>query len=70
MAVEAHKIKSFAEKKGISFEQAVIEKEAIAICKAKKDVQWLKENGIIPASNSAKRRVQIVERLMEEKENE
>ena len=67
---EMHKIKSYAEKQGISLERARAEKTAIRLQKEKQDVQWLKENGIIPASNSAKRRVQIVERLMEEKENE
>lgn len=61
---------AFAEKKGISFEQAVIEKEAIAICKAKKDVDWLKERGIKPDKNGLKRRGQIIKALMEEKENE
>lgn len=61
---------ALAEKQGISLERARAEKTAILLQKEKQDVQWLKENGIIPASNSAKRRVQIVERLMEEKENE
>ena len=65
-----HKCKSYAEAQGISLERARAEKTAIRLQKEKQDVQWLKENGIIPASNSAKRRVQIVERLMEEKENE
>lgn len=59
---------ALAEKQGISLERARAEKTAIRLQKEKQDVQWLKENGIIPASNSAKRRVQIVERLMEEKE--
>ena len=61
---------ALAEKQGISLERARAEKTAILLQKEKQDVQWLKENGIIPASNSAKRRVQIVERLMEEKEND
>ena len=61
---------ALAEKQGISLERARAEKTAIRLQKEKQDVQWLKENGIIPASNSAKRRVQIVELLMEEKENE
>ena len=61
---------ALAEKQGISLERARAEKTAIRLQKEKQDVQWLKENGIIPASNSAKRRVQIVERLMEEKEND
>jgi len=58
---EAHKIKSYAERMGISFEEAVIQKEVIAICKAKKDSIWLKEHGIIPSSTAAKRRKQIEE---------
>ena len=58
---------ALAEKQGISLERARAEKTAIRLQKEKQDVQWLKENGIIPASNSAKRRVQIVERLMKEK---
>jgi hypothetical protein len=61
---------ALAEKQGISLERARAEKTAIRLQKEKQDVQWLKENGIIPASNSAKRRIQIVERLMGEKENE
>ena len=61
---------ALADAQGISLERARAEKTAIRLQKEKQDVQWLKENGIIPASNSAKRRVQIVERLMEEKENE
>ena len=67
---ECHRCKTMAEKQGISLERARAEKTAILLQKEKQDVQWLKENGIIPASNSAKRRVQIVERLMEEKEND
>ena len=65
-----HKCKSYADAQGISLERARAEKTAIRLQKGKQDVQWLKENGIIPASNSAKRRVQIVEKLMEEKEND
>lgn len=66
---EAHKIKSYAEKKGISFEDAMIEKEAIAICKAKQDVEWLKERGIKPDKNGLKRRVQIIKELKSELRN-
>lgn len=60
-----HKIKSMAEKQGISFEQAQAEKEAIALIKAKKDLTWLRERGIVAASNQAARRKQIVQHLME-----
>ena len=62
-----HKVKSYAEKEGISFELAFATKEAIAIQKTKKDSTWLKERGIIPASSAPKRRIQIIQQLMEEK---
>lgn len=60
---EAHRIKSFADKMGISFEDALIEKTAIALIKEKKDLQWLQDRGIIPASSQAKRRLQIKEEM-------
>ena len=62
---EAHKVKSYAERRGISFEEALIEKKVIAICKSKRDKEWLTENGITPASNQAKRKAQIKEVLNE-----
>jgi len=65
---EAHKIKSYAEKMGISFEEASYVKEAIALVKDKKDVAWIKEKGYTPATSSAKRRLQIVEILKREAE--
>jgi hypothetical protein len=61
---------AYAEKQKISFEEAVAHKTAIAICKAKKDVGWLKERGIRPDKNGLKRRVQIVNILLEEQKNE
>ena len=67
---EAHKIKSYAERMGITFEEAVVEKEAIAICKAGNDKKWLTAKGIVPASNATKRRKQIVKYLLEEKHSE
>lgn len=54
-----------AQKAGISFEEAKVEREAIAIVKSKKDKEWLVERGITPASNQAKRRQQITEKLKE-----
>ena len=60
---EAHKIKSYAEKQGISFEEAMIVKKAIAICKDKKDKEWLESRGVTPESNATKRRKQIEELL-------
>ena len=64
---EMHKVKSYSERMGMSFVDALYEKQAIAICKAKQDKQWLSERGITPSSNAAKRRAQIIECLKEEK---
>ena len=62
-----HKNKTHSERRGISMEEASYEKQAIAICKAKQDKQWLSERGITPSSNAIKRRAQIIECLKEEK---
>lgn len=56
---EAHKIKSYADKQGISYEEAVIIKKAILICKNKQDKEFLIEHGVAPASNASKRREQV-----------
>ena len=62
---EAHKIKSYAEKHNISYEEAAISKKAIAICKG--DVKlWLEQRGVTPASNATKRRQQVMEVLKDE----
>lgn len=61
---EAHKIKSHAEKQGITFEQAKAEKEAIQIIKDKKDKEWLLDKGVTPENNQSKRREQIVKYLL------
>lgn len=58
-----HKAKSHAEKQGISFEDARIEKEVIAIVKAKKDKEWLVNHGLTPAKNAKLRRQQIIDYL-------
>lgn len=60
---EAHKVKSYAERKGVSFEEAMVEKTAIAICKSKKDKEWLEDRGIRPDRNALKRRGQIIKAL-------
>ena len=57
---EAHKIKSYSEKEGISFEEAVAAKKAIAIEKGKKVLPWFESKGIVPASNAKGRRIQMV----------
>lgn len=58
---------SMADKRGTTYEEEIIQKQAIAILKEKSDVNWLQERGIKPASNQAKRRQQIIEELMKEK---
>ncbi|MNF51329.1 hypothetical protein D3C85_737390 [compost metagenome] len=60
-----HKIKSYAEKQGITFADARAEKHAILLIKGKKDVTWLEERGMIPASNQVGRRKQIIDALKE-----
>lgn len=60
-----HKIKSHAEKQGISFQEAKAEKDAILLIKQKKDVAWLEERGIVPASSQPKRRQQIINHMKE-----
>lgn len=65
----AHKVKSYAEKHNISFEEALAIKKAIDIVKNKQDKQWLEERGIIPASTQVKRRKQIEDALKPKGEN-
>ena len=60
---EAHKAKSYAEKQGISFEDAVVEKKAIAHMKKNSGKDFLNSVGLEPESNETKRRAQIVEYL-------
>lgn len=60
-----HRIKSYSEKQGISFEHARAIKQAIEICKNKQDKQFLIERGIKPGSSAAKRRTQVEDVLKE-----
>lgn len=62
-----HKIKSYAEKEGLSFEDAKVVKQVIQIIKDKKDKEAIKSYGEIPESNAEKRRAQLI-RLMKEKQ--
>ena len=57
---EAHKIKSYAEKQGISFEEAKIEKEVIEVIKQKKDKVYCIEHNLVVESTQALRRKTIV----------
>ena len=45
---------AYAEKQGISFEEAMAVKKAIDIVKQKKDKQFLEERGIIPCIYTSK----------------
>lgn len=56
-----HKAKSYSEKEGISFEDALLEKRVIALCKNKAQFQhaWLLEHGVEPSKNATERRNQI-----------
>lgn len=60
---DCHKIKSYADRMGITFEKAKLEKEVILICKMKLDKKWLEDRGIIPASNAKERKQQILNYL-------
>lgn len=66
---EAHKIKSYGERMGLSYEDARIVKIAIDLQRKKMDVAWLRSKGVVPASNQKKRREQIIQKLKEEKES-
>lgn len=63
ISVVAHKVKNHAEKQGISFEEAMMEKKAIELAKSKQDKQWLLDKGVTPANNQAARRIQIIQEL-------
>ena len=67
---DAHKIKSYAERMGITFEQAMVEKQTIEIIKNKEDKSFLESKGIQPEKNASLRRKQIVEYLTKELNNE
>ena len=65
---EAHKIKSYAEKQGISFEEAKVEKTAIELIKKGVDKQFLIDHNVKAeniGSTQVVRRKQIVEILLE-----
>lgn len=62
---EAHRIKSYGERMGLSFEDARATKLAISLCKNNEDKKWLENYGIVPASTKAKRREQIIKYMKE-----
>ena len=63
-----HKSKTYAERTGMSIQDAMIEKQAIAICKLPvKEVRaWLTDRNILPDKTAPQRRKQIVEVLKSE----
>lgn len=64
---EAHKIKSHAERRGMTYEEALLDKKAIDIQKKRGyDTTWLKERGVEPASNAKLRKQQIIKILEDE----
>lgn len=63
---DAHKIKNYAERMGITFEEAKIEKQLIAICKDIKKCNKLLASHNLPCNN-AKVRKEGVRKLLEER---
>ncbi|QHZ60078.1 hypothetical protein PJKIFABJ_00142 [Pseudomonas phage PE09] len=64
-----HKIKTLAERQGMSHEDAAIEKEAITICKSPAAVvkSWITKRGETPARTVKERREQVTRMLKEGK---
>jgi len=58
---DAHKIKSYAEKQGITFEEAVLIKKCIELENDKRDVEFIRNSGKVPARNKKSRRLQLIE---------
>lgn len=61
-----HRVKSYAAKQSMTFEQALIAKQTIEIQKGN-DKLWLQEHGVVPASTKPKRKQQIIDVLTEVK---
>lgn len=60
-----HKAKTYAERSGMSHEDAIIEKQAIALCKQPVALvrAYISSQGVAPASTAKGRRAQIVDIL-------
>lgn len=63
-----HKVKTNAERKGISNEESAIDKAAISICKQPAAVvkSWLTQRGITPGRTVPERKLQVKEQLTKE----
>lgn len=57
-----HKIKTHSDSRGITFEEARCDKQAIVICKGD-EKKWLVSKGLTPANNAKLRRKQVYEYL-------
>lgn len=68
LSKEAHACLTYAERYGLTYDEAKQEKEVIAIINSGvvKQKEWLKKNGVTPASTIDKRRDQIREVLKNE----
>lgn len=66
---EAHKVKSYSERMGIDFEEALLTKLVIDLEKKKMLSDFIESKGHVPKSNSKLRREQAIQLLKEEKEN-
>lgn len=64
-----HEIKTYAERKGISFKESMVHKYAIDIIKTKKDKEFFSDRDLECPSNAEKRRIEIVKILLEELNN-
>lgn len=67
---EDHLNKTYAERHGVSIEEATYQRIAISLEKKKMDKEYIKSKGFEPIRNPQKRRQQLVEILKEEKEKE
>lgn len=68
---EAHKVKSYAEKMGISFAEALAEKKTIEICKSTQGaIDFILNHNITPGKNAKIRRQQVREIIEKEMNND
>ena len=61
-----HTIKTYSESRGVSFEEAEVQKKAIEVVNSKEEKEFLLCRGITPAGNAKGRREQLVEYFLGE----
>lgn len=59
---------AYADKQGVTFEEAKAEKKAISLVQSGEDKVWLISKGLTPESTKIKRRKQIVDFLLDQKD--